>query len=156
MRTAIFGDTVIEKTEDDDVRKYNIMTYAGNPKIDGAFDKVIVSLDLARLQRDKVMPFLDLMNKMMVSGAEITVYVPCAEYAAKQVFTNNIEQLTFISLYGSNEKPFHACYTLMNLRSILDRAGFIVRIANQAIINVNMSTGESLQMPVNAVVAVKA
>jgi hypothetical protein len=153
MRIALFGNTSVE--EGNDVIEYNIMTYAGNPKIDGLFDRVIVSLDLAKLPRARVMPFLENINKMIVNHGELTIYVPCAEYACKQIFTNTIDQITFLSMYGSEEQPFRACYTLLNLRSLLERAGFAVRIANEAILNVNMSTGEALQMPVNAVVAAK-
>jgi hypothetical protein len=153
MRIALFGKTAVE--EGNEVKEYNIMTYSGNPKIDGLFDRVIISLDLAKLPRARVMPFLENLNKMLVDRGELTIYVPCAEYACKQIFTNTVDQITFLAMYGSDDQPFRACYTLLNLRSVLERAGFVIRIANEALINVNMSTGEALQMPVNAIIAAK-
>ena len=155
MRIALFGMTKVDTAEGDEVIDYDIMTYAGNPKIDGLFDRVVISLDLAKLPRTRVMPFLEGVHNMLVDRGELSIYTPCAEFACKQIFTNSIDQITMLSMYGSEEQPFRACYTLLNLRGILERAGFAIRIANEAIINVSMSTGEVLQMPVNAVIAAK-
>lgn len=155
MRTAMFGKTNVELHEGDELKEYDIMNYAGNPKLDGLFDRVIVSLDLSRLPMSRVMPFLNNVFEMLVPMGELTVYTPCAEFAAKQIFTNSPDALTFLSLYGGDEQPYRACYSLLNLRNLLERAGFVARLANVGVINVNMTTGEQMQMPVNVVIAAK-
>lgn len=57
MRIATFGKTDIGK-EGDEILQYDIMNYAGNPKIDGQFDVIVISLELAKLPRQSVMRFL--------------------------------------------------------------------------------------------------
>lgn len=154
MRIATFGKTDIGK-EGDEILQYDIMNYAGNPKIDGQFDVIVISLELAKLPRQSVMPFLENINSMLKSRGELKLYVPCAEYASKQIFTNTHDQVTFFSLYGSDDQPFRACYTLLNLRNLMERSNFIVRIANEGIMNLAMSTGDTMQMPVNFIIATK-
>ena len=45
----------------------------------------------------------------------------------KEVIHNKADALTYYMLYGNDEHPFKACYTMMQIRTLLARAKFNVR-----------------------------
>ena len=155
MKIAILGNMDVEAEPGVEIRRYDITAFFPNEKIDGLFDRIFVSNCLPELDRDAVMTFFDKARKALVVGGELAIQVPMAEYAARQLFTNKADPMTYYMLYGSDEHPFRACYTMMQLRTLLARANFNVREATEAILKLTTTAGENIDLPVHSLVAVR-
>lgn len=155
MKIAILGNMDVEGEEGVEVKRYDINAFYPNKKIDGEFDRIFVSNSLPELGRDEVMKFLDRAREALAEGGKLSIQVPMAEYAAKQLFTNKADPITYYMLYGSDEHPFKACYTMMQIRSLLARAGYNVTEASEAILQLKSVTGEIIDLPVHSLVAVR-
>ena len=155
MRIAILGNMDVDAEQGGEVKRYDITAFYPNEKIDGLFDRIFVSNCLPELDRDAVMTFFEKARKALVVGGELAIQVPMAEYAARQLFTNKADPMTYYMLYGSDEHPFRACYTMMQLRTLLARANFNVREATEAILKLTTTAGENIDLPVHSLVAVR-
>lgn len=155
MKVAILGSMDAQAENGIEVKHYDIQSFYPNEKIDGLFDRIFVSNSLPELERDAVMKFLDKAYKALMVGGELVVQVPMAEFAAKRLFTNKADAITYYMLYGSDEHPFRACYTMLQIRTLLSRAGFYVKEATEAILKLTTVTGEELDLPVHSLVAAK-
>ena len=153
MKIAIFGNMDVETGADDEIKRYHILKFYPNTKAAGLFDRVYVSNAIPELPRDEVMPFLDKLRKTIAIGGELIVQVPMAEYACKQIFMNKPDLMTYYMLYGNDAQPFRACYTMMQIRTLLARAGFNIREATEAILKLTTTTGEVVDLPVHSLVA---
>ncbi len=150
MRTAIFGSMDVPPQEGLEVTHHDIHNYT----LDGQYDQIIVGNALPELYRSQVIPFLDEMRKHLAFRGELVLYVPSAEWAAKQVFKNETDNLTFYMLYGEENKPFRACYSMLALRTLIERAGYITRNASDYILKLQSNAGEEVFMPVHSLTAV--
>ena len=101
------------------------------------------------------MKFLEKAFNALADNGELVIQVPMAEFAAKQLFTNKADAVTYYMLYGNEEHPFRACYTMLQIRTLLSRAGFYVREATEAILKLTTVTGEELDLPVHSLIAMK-
>jgi hypothetical protein len=155
MKIAILGNMDVEAGNGVEVKHYDIQAFYPNAKLDGFFDRIFVSNSLPELERDAVMKFLDKAYNALIDGGELVVQVPMAEFAAKRLFTNKADAMTYYMLYGSDEHPFRACYTMMQIRTLLSRAGFYVKEATEAILKLTTVTGEALDLPVHSLIAAK-
>ena len=155
MKIAILGNMDVEGEEGVEVKHYDINSFYPNKKIDGEFDRIFVSNSLPELGRDEVMRFLDRARDALAEGGKLSIQVPMAEYAAKQLFTNKADQITYFMLYGTDDHPFKACYTMMQIRSLLARAGYNVTEASEAILKLKTIEGEVIDLPVHSVTAVR-
>lgn len=155
MKVAILGNMGVQAENGIEVKRYDIQAFYPNPKIDGFFDRIFASNSLPELERDAVMKFFDKAFTALVDNGELVIQVPMAELAAKQLFTNKVDAMTYYMLYGNEEHPFRACYTMLQIRTLLARAGFYVKEATEAILKLTTVTGEVLDLPVHSLVAVK-
>jgi len=155
MRIAIIGNMDVEANDAIEIRRYEISAFCPNAKIDGYFDKIYVSNSLPELGRDEVMKFFDKALEVLVDEGELVVQVPMAEYACRQIFMNKADMVTYYMLYGNDDRPFKACYTMMQLRTLLARAGFNIREATEAFLKLTTVSGEGIDLPVHSVVAFK-
>lgn len=151
MKIAIFGSMDVPPKEGLEVTYCNIHSYT----IDTTYDQIIVGNALQELPRSKVMPFLADAYKMLNNLGELVLYVPAAEWAAKQIFTNKPDNVTYYMLYGEDTKPFRACYSMLALRTQVERAGFITRSASESILKIGTKEGDAFAMPVHSLVAVR-
>ena len=151
MRIAIFGSMDVPSQEGLEALHYDIHGYT----LDGQYDQIMLANSLPELPRNLVMPFLNDAYEALVNRGELVIYVPSAEWACKQVFNNNPTEMTWYMLYGEEAKPFRACYSMLTLRTLTERAGFITRSATQNILKISTKEGEVLAMPVHALTAVK-
>ena len=155
MRIAILGNMDVEAEQGVEVKRYDITAFYPNEKIDGLFDRIFVSNCLPELDRDAVMTFFEKARKALVVGGELAIQVPMAEWAARQLFTNKADALTYYMIYGNDDHPFKACYTMMQVRTLLARAGFNVKEASEAILKLKTVDGELIDLPVHSLVAVR-
>lgn len=155
MKIAILGNMDAQAENGVEVKHYDIQAFYPNSKIDGFFDRIFASNSLPELERDAVMKFLDKAYKSLVDNGELIVQVPMAEFAAKQLFTNKADAMTYYMLYGNEDHPFRACYTMLQIRTLLSRAGFHVKEATEAILKLTTVTGDILDLPVHSLTAVK-
>lgn len=155
MRIAILGNMDVEAEEGVEIKRYDIRAFYPNPKIDGFFDRIFASNSLPELGRDEVMKFLDKARDALAEDGQLAIQVPMAEWAAKKLFTNKADALTYYMLYGNDEHPFKACYTMMQIRTLLARAKFNVHEATEAILKLATVDGEVLDLPVHSIIAVK-
>jgi len=155
MRIAVFGNMEMTHEEGAEVKQFDIHNAAPNPKLDGLFDRIVLSNCIPELTKNQVMPFLEMIHSILIPKGEVWVHVPLAEYACKQIFTNKATLLTFYMLYGNDDQPFRACYSLLNIRLIMERAGFIVRSATEGMLELKTSTGEKYNLPIHSLVATK-
>ena len=155
MNIAILGNMDVEGEKGVVIKRYEITAFYPNEKIDGLFDRIFVSNSLPELGRDEVMKFLERAREALAEGGKLSIQVPMAEYAAKQLFTNKADPMTYYMLYGSDEHPFKACYTMMQIRSLLARAGYNVTEASEAILKLKTIEGEVIDLPVHSVTAVR-
>ena len=155
MRIAVFGNMDVEAEEGIEVKRFDVQHFYPNPKIDGLFDRIYASNTIPELARDDVMKFFDKVRKSLVEGGEFVVQVPMAEYACRQIFTNKVDIMTQYMLYGSDDHPFRACYTMLQLRTLIARAGFNVREATEAILKLTTVSGEVVDLPVHSLSVVK-
>lgn len=155
MRIAVFGNMEVEHSEDDYVRHYDIHNCSLDKKIDGLYDRVVMSNTIPELPKNRVMEILEMVYKVLRPRGELLVHVPLAEFACKQIFTNKATMLTYYMLYGNDDQPFRACYSLLNIRLLIERAGFIVRSATEAFLELQTTTGEKYNLPVHSLVATK-
>lgn len=151
MRIALFGNMQYPESEGDTVERLDIHA----PKFAGTYDQVVVSNTIPELPRDKVMAFLEQARSVLNQNGELIVHVPMAEFACKKIFTNKPDNMTFYMLYGNDATPFRACYSLLAIRTLVERAGFAVRKAAQDIIEIRSTTGETTHMPIHFVVGVR-
>jgi len=151
MRIAIFGMIDVEQKEGLQITHLDIHDY----NLDSGFDQIIVGNALQELPRSKVMKFLQDVYAMLFNRGELVLYVPSAEWAAKQIFTNKPDNLTYYMLYGEDTKPFRACYSMLALRTQVERAGFITRSATESILKIGSTEGKTFAMPVHSLVAVR-
>ncbi|OPZ47404.1 MAG: hypothetical protein BWY95_01493 [Bacteroidetes bacterium ADurb.BinA104] len=151
MRIAIFGSMDVPPQEGLEVLHYDIHNYT----LDGQYDQIIVANALPELHRNKVIPFLENAYNALVNRGELILYVPSAEWAAKQIFTNTADNITYYMLYGEEAKPFRACYTMLALRTLVERVPFVVRSASENILKISTPEGETVKMPVHAITAVR-
>jgi cyclopropane fatty-acyl-phospholipid synthase-like methyltransferase len=154
MKIAILGNMDIEENGVE-IKRYDIQAFYPNSKIDGFFDRIYASNSLPELGRDEVMKFLDKALNALAEGGELVIQVPMAEWAARQLFTNKADAMTYYMLYGNDEHPFKACYTMMQIRTLLSRAGFNVREATEAILKLTTVDGTALDLPVHSLIAAK-
>lgn len=155
MKIAILGNMDAEAESGIEIKHYDIQAFYPNPKIDGFFDRIFVSNSLPELERDAVMKFLEKVMDALAENGELVIQVPMAEFAAKRLFTNKADAITYYMLYGNEEHPFRACYTMLQIRTLLSRAGFYVKEATEAILKLTTVTGEVLDLPVHSLTAVK-
>lgn len=154
MKIAILGNMDIEENGVE-IKRYDIQAFYPNSKRDGFFDRIYASNSLPELGRDEVMKFLDKALNALAEGGELVIQVPMAEWAARQLFTNKADAMTYYMLYGNDEHPFKACYTMMQIRTLLSRAGFNVREATEAILKLTTVDGTALDLPVHSLIAAK-
>lgn len=155
MNVAILGNMDVEGEEGVTIKRYEINSFFPNEKIDGKFDRVFVSNTLPELSRDRVMSFLEKVRNILTDDGAVIVQVPMAEFAAKQLFTNKADSMTYYMLYGNEEHPFKACYTMLQVRTLLARAGFNIQQATEAILKLKTVEGIELDLPVHSLTAVK-
>lgn len=155
MNIAILGNMDVEGEEGVVIKRYEITAFYPNEKIDGLFDRIFVSNSLPELGRDEVMKFLERAYKALTKDGELAIQVPMAEWAARQLFTNKADALTYYMIYGNDDHPFKACYTMMQVRTLLARAGFNVKEASEAILKLKTVEGEMIDLPVHSLVAVR-
>ena len=152
MRIGIFGSMDVPEQDGIEVVHLDIHNY---DKCEHLFDQVIVGNALQELPRSKVMEFLGCVYNMIRDMGELVLYVPSAEWAAKQIFTNKPDNVTYYMLYGEDTKPFRACYSMLALRTQVERAGFITRSATESILKIGSTDGGTFVMPVHSLVAVR-
>jgi hypothetical protein len=150
MNIAVFGNIDAEE-EGDVVINYNIHDFQFN----GKYDRILTSLTIPELPRDKVMDFLEKCYEGLVPFGEFVVHVPMAEYACKQIFTNSPDHVTFYALYGNDSNPFRCCYSLLAMRTLMERAKFVIRSANSGTLTIQTSTETNFLMPVHILIATK-
>lgn len=155
MRVAILGNMDVQAEEGIEVRRYDIQAFYPSSKRDGFFDRIFASNVIPELERDAVMKFLEKAFNALSDNGELVIQVPMAEFAAKQLFTNKADAVTYYMLYGNEEHPFRACYTMLQIRTLLSRAGFYVREATEAVLKLTTVTGEALDLPVHSLIAMK-
>ena len=155
MKIAVFGNMDIEADSGVEVRRFEITSFYPNEKIDGLYYRIFVSNCIPELPREAVMDFLKKAHDALEVNGEIIVQVPMAEFAAKQLFTNKADPITYYMLYGTDEHPFRACYTMLQMRTLLARAKFNVKEATEAILKLTTTDGEELNLPVHSLVAVR-
>lgn len=155
MKVAIFGNVQYPIEEGAVYERLDIHEVVKNNKLDGEYDRIVVSNCLPELRRDQVMPFFKLVHDALTKRGEIIIQVPSAEYACKQMFTNNHNNMVFYMLYGNDAVPFRACYTLLSLRTLVERSGLVVRKAAQELMEIQTTTGEKDVMPVHALIGVR-
>lgn len=153
MRTAIFGIINLEPEKNDefihlDIHHFNSQGYE-------PFDRIICSNVIPELDRNKVMPFLEGLYNVLKPLGELVVHVPMAEFAAKSIFTNKMDDLAYFMLYGDAIIPFKCCYTMLTIRILLERAKFIVRSAGSGVMELRSIQGESVKMPIHSLIAVR-
>ena len=151
MRIAIFGGMDIEEKEGVEVEHLNIMDY----ELKGNYDQILVGNALQELNRSQVMAFLVKCYEALNDRGELVLHVPAAEWASKQIFTNTPDNLTYYMLYGEDARPFRACYSMLALRTQVERAKFITRSAGESILKISSTAGDVYAMPVNSIIAVK-
>lgn len=156
MKIAIFGNMDVEEKDGVEVKRYDIQAFYPSPKIDGFFDRIFVSNSLPEVERDRVMSFLAKVRGSLAENGQLILQVPMAEFAAKQLFTNKADPMTYYMLYGNDEHPFRVCYTMMQIRTLLSRAGFDVHEATEAILKLKSVTGDEFDLPVHSLTAVKS
>lgn len=156
MKIAILGNMDVQAEEGVEIKRYDIQAFYPNPKIDGFFDRIFASNSLPELGRDEVMRFLDKANNVLADDGELVIQVPMAEYACRQIFMNKADALTYYMLYGNDDHLFRACYTMLQLRTLVARAGFDVHEASEAILKLTTITGEVIDLPVHNVAAHKS
>lgn len=154
MKIAVFGHTDVGE-EGDVVKEFNVNDFHPNVKIDGQYDRIVSSLTIPELPRDKVMDFLEKCYASLVPYGEFEVHIPMAEYACKQVFTNTPDHVTFYSLYGNDSAPFRCCYSLLAIRTLVERAKFVVRSAQPGTLTIQTSTDTNFLLPVHIILATK-
>ena len=155
MKVAILGNMDVQAEEGIEIRRYDIQAFYPSSKVDGFFDRIFASNVIPELERDAVMKFLEKAFNALADNGELVIQVPMAEFAAKQLFTNKADAVTYYMLYGNEEHPFRACYTMLQIRTLLSRAGFYVREATEAILKLATVTGEALDLPVHSLIAMK-
>lgn len=155
MKVAILGNMDVQAEEGIEVRRYDIQAFYPSSKVDGFFDRIFAANAIPELERDVVMKFLEKAFNALADNGELVIQVPMAEFAAKQLFTNKADAVTYYMLYGNEEHPFRACYTMLQIRTLLSRAGFYVREATEAILKLTTVTGEELDLPVHSLIAMK-
>lgn len=155
MKVAILGNMDIPAEEGVEFKRYDIHKFFPNIKTIGLFDRIYVSNALPELSRDDVMKFLEKVYSVLAVNGELTVQVPMAEFACKQIFMNKADLMTYYMLYGNDSQPFHACYTMMQIRTLISRAGFNVREASEAILKLTTTAGDVVDLPIHHVVAYK-
>lgn len=155
MKVAILGNMDVQAEEGIEVRRYDIQAFYPSSKVDGFFDRIFAANAIPELERDEVMKFLEKAFNALADNGELVIQVPMAEFAAKQLFTNKADAVTYYMLYGNEEHPFRACYTMLQIRTLLSRAGFYVREATEAILKLTTVTGEELDLPVHSLIAMK-
>jgi cyclopropane fatty-acyl-phospholipid synthase-like methyltransferase len=154
MRIAVLGNMDVDGEEGVEIKRFDIKAFYPNSKLDGFFDRIFASNSLPELGRDEVMRFLEKVHNALAEDGQFIVQVPMAEWAAKQLFTNKADAMTYYMLYGNDEHPFKACYTMMQIRTLLARAGFNVHEATEAILKLSTVEGETLDLPVHSLIAV--
>lgn len=152
MRIGIFGNMDVPEDKDTEVVHLDILNY---DKCEHLFDQVIVGNALQELPRNQVMDFLKCAYNMIRDMGELVLYVPSAEWAAKQIFTNKPDNVTYYMLYGDDAKPFRACYSMLALRTQVERAGFVTRSATESLLKIGSTDGGTFVMPVHSLVAVR-
>ena len=155
MKVAILGNMDVEAEKGVEVKHYDINTFFPNAKLDGLFDRIFVSNSLPELVRDDVMEFFEKARGVLAPNGQLIIQVPMAEFACRQIFTNKADLLTYYMLYGNDEHPFKACYTMMQLRTLVARAGFNVHEATEAILKLTTTAGDNVELPVHNIVAVR-
>lgn len=155
MKVAILGNMDVQAEEGIEVRRYDIQAFYPSSKVDGFFDRIFAANAIPELERDEVMKFLEKAFNALADNGELVIQVPMAEFAAKQLFTNKADAVTYYMLYGNEEHPFRACYTMLQIRTLLSRAGFYVREATEAILKLTTVAGEALDLPVHSLIAMK-
>jgi predicted SAM-dependent methyltransferase len=155
MKIAVFGNMDIDAEEGIEVKRYSVQHFAPNAKLIGNFDRIYASNTIPELARDDVLDFLGKVRSLLKDEGELIVQVPMAEYACRQIFTNKADLMTYYMLYGNDDHPFRACYTMAQIRTLLARAGFNVHEASEAILKLTTTTGEVVDLPVHSLVVVK-
>jgi len=154
MNIAVFGN-IDDENEGNTVKVFDIHNWSPNVKLDGQYDRILSSLTIPELPRDKVMDFLEKCYESLVPFGEFIVHVPMAEYACKQVFNNTPDHVTFYALYGNDSSPFRCCYSLLAIRTLMERAKFIVRSAQPGTLTIQTSTETNFLMPAYILIATK-
>lgn len=155
MKIAVFGNMDINAEEGIEIKRYNIQHFAPNAKINAFFDRVYASNAIPELARDEVLKFLDKVRSILTDSGELIIQVPMAEFACKQIFMNKADLMTYYMLYGNDDHPFRACYTMAQIRTLVARAGFNVHEATEAILKLTTTAGEVVDLPVHSLVVVK-
>lgn len=153
MKIAILGNMDIEENKDVEIKRYDIHAFYPDAKLDGFFDRIYASNSIPELSRDEVMKFFEKSRNVLAEDGELIIQVPMAEFAAKQLFTNKADALTYYMLYGTEDRPFRACYTMLQVRTLLARAGFNVHEATEAILKLTTVSNETVDLPVHSLVA---
>lgn len=155
MKVAIFGSVEYPKEQGVEYERLNIHEVVQGSGLECKYDRVVVSNCIPELRRDQVMLFLSLIHDALNPMGELIIHVPSAEYACKQMFTNNHNNTVFYMLYGNDTNPFRACYTLLSIRTLVERSGYVVRKAAQELMEIQTTTGEKDVMPVHALIGVR-
>ncbi len=151
MKIVTLGNLIYEADKDDDVIKSNFARF--NFK-DESID-LILCTNLPELKNNEVIPFLEKARKALKADGVIIIQVPSAEYAAKKLFLNELTPEILYMLYGSGNHPYHTCYTMKMLRTLVDTQGFVTFSAMDDIIKMT-SDQNVVQIPVHTLRARKA
>ncbi len=119
----------------------------------GVYDVVYCAHALPTVERTMVPTKVEIMKACLVTGGELWIITPSAEWAAGQVLAQEPNPLAQMVLYGFDAN-YHSMYTLLWLRALVESAGMITRKAFQGPWTININ-GEEVTLPQNVVIAMR-
>jgi|SRR3990170_1292234 len=110
---------------------------------EGPFDAVLLASTLQTIGRNQVQIALKKLYEDLVDGGRIVVTVPALEWACRQIVSEEEIGLgAYISIYGTEDQPFLAGFTMLWLRRCLEEVGFIVVEARTETFKMLFAIGE--------------
>jgi len=154
MKVAYVGNEIFLPPENSEVDKYAFNDLSIGEK-ENEYDLIYSTNSLPEVERKDVIALLEAIYKALKPGGELCIAVPSAEYAGLQLYKNNIDEAILFMLYGNSQGNYHCCYTMLVLRSLLERARFVIKHARNIIMELTNPAGEKIQIPVNEIICTK-
>lgn len=110
------------------------------PEPDDTYDAVLCSHTLEHIEYRDVSAALTEMRRVLKPGGELHVLVPSLEWAARQILSEHMSQITIPHIYGLQSSPWQyhkAGFTLTILRDLFTRAGLRVTVARRGVYHVS-------------------
>lgn len=95
----------------------------------GKFHAILAAHLLEHIPRPDVVAALEHWREHLAADGEIHIIVPDLAWAAEKILRNQIDAAVMMHIYGSQTRPeefHHFGYTVLLLRDLLQRAGYVV------------------------------